>query len=157
MGRDKKILPVISGDGTVAGTELNVFARITGWVGQPPIDREQRLGKLVLASLRREGLPPREIMIRNISINGIGARIDGDVPLIGERVLLDLMNLKDVRGTIRWVKGNRFGIRIDDKLDPHVLCLTGQQEQKAGEARPWEVMERFRPEKAAPRPGLKIR
>jgi hypothetical protein len=72
---------------------------------------------VVPATIRSDRLGRCEIRIRNISRNGIGARSRTAMPEIGERLFVTINEIGEIEGTVRWVRGDQFGVLLDSELD----------------------------------------
>ncbi|MFA6218964.1 MAG: PilZ domain-containing protein [Erythrobacter sp.] len=59
------------------------------------------------------------VKVRNLSAGGMMAE-GGVVAGRGERLTVKLRNIGDVRGSVAWVQGNRFGIAFDEEIDPRL-------------------------------------
>jgi len=78
----------------------------------------ERSSRLFIAYLSNERLPRHQVVIRNVSIEGVGVRSKHEAPFVGEMVHLDLAN-QDVReGVVRWVDGEKMGIELSTPLNP---------------------------------------
>ena len=55
---------------------------------------------------------PGVCLVHNISANGLMARFV-DVPCVGDSVTVEVRGLGPVRGTVRWVKGQKAGVQFD--------------------------------------------
>jgi hypothetical protein len=85
----------------------------------PP--REPRTRMVIPATITGERTAEREILIRNISRRGIGARSRQGAPDIGERVTIRIGAHAEISGTVRWVQGAQFGLLLDRDLDPAIF------------------------------------
>lgn len=57
------------------------------------------------------------VKVRNISAGGMMAE-GGSAVETGQRLSVTLRNVGEVRGTVAWVQGNRFGIAFEEAVDP---------------------------------------
>lgn len=57
--------------------------------------------------------------VRNLSAGGMMAE-SGVAAGRGERITVRLRNIGEVKGTVAWVHGNRFGIAFDCEIDPQL-------------------------------------
>lgn len=87
-----------------------------GAAGFPP--RAPRARLIAPATMLSERFGSCDIRIRNISERGLGARSRTQMPEIGERLIISIAGIGDVSGIVRWVRGDQFGIALDDRLDP---------------------------------------
>ena len=66
--------------------------------------------------------------LRNISRRGASAR--GCMGLrIGQKLTLVLPIIGEVDAVVRWVDGDRFGLRLEDAIDPDMLMISGIEAQ----------------------------
>lgn len=121
-----------------------------------PRDRPHRTHMVMRATMSSGRIPPQQILIRNISASGIGARTRTTPPHVGERVIIAFEAIGSFQATIRWVIGNRFGMMFSHEIDPHVFHFSSNW-QHAPLPKPEEyfVADRFKPETRAWRPGVK--
>lgn len=120
--------------------------------------REQRVGKMFLARLHSVRLADQEIMIRNISEHGLGARCKGAVPEPGEEVRIEMEVYGNVEGVVRWAKGNLIGVALSTGINPNLLNFADKAWDVAN--KPFDnsqVYTQFKPERDFRRPGLKVR
>lgn len=61
------------------------------------------------------------VKVRNLSAGGMMADGSGLVVARGDRVTVQLRNVGDVKGSVAWVQGNRFGIAFDAEIDPKLV------------------------------------
>ncbi len=87
----------------------------------------------------------QDIVIRNVSLMGLGASARGPAPVRGERVAIALPGEQEVAGIVRWFGGHTFGMQLDAPLALEALGLALQQKahvaQVSGE---WKVETRHR-------------
>jgi hypothetical protein len=66
--------------------------------------------------------------LRNISRRGASAR--GCTGLrVGQKLTLVLPIIGEVDTVVRWVAGDRFGLRLEDEIDPDMLMISGIEVQ----------------------------
>jgi hypothetical protein len=113
-----------------------------------PIDqavRDTRQPRIVSARLVLRNGEQQDIVIRNISSGGLGARTKGPAPARGERVTVILPGDQILTGTVRWFTRNSFGLELDQSLSPDALAEALQHKahvaQMNGE---WHVESRHR-------------
>ncbi|QKG71062.1 PilZ domain-containing protein [Erythrobacter mangrovi] len=74
----------------------------------------------LFAELAFDGqIDPVRVKVRNLSVGGMMAE-GGVVAAWGARLTVKLRNIGDVKGTVAWVQGNRFGIAFDHEIDPQL-------------------------------------
>lgn len=72
----------------------------------------------LFAELAFEGQPNSvRVKVRNLSAGGMMAE-GALVANCGDRLTVKLRNVGDVRGSVAWVQGNRFGIAFASEIDP---------------------------------------
>lgn len=71
--------------------------------------------------------------VRNLSAGGMMAE-SGTCAANGDRITVALRNLGEVRGTVAWVQGNRFGIAFDQEVDPVLVRAANSAATREGEA-----------------------
>ncbi len=59
-----------------------------------------------------------KVKVRNLSAGGMMADGSGLVVSSGDRLRVNLRNVGDVKGSVAWVQGTRFGIAFDEEIDP---------------------------------------
>lgn len=102
--------------------------------------RAPRQRRLIRARMFNDRLPAQDILIRNISCQGIGAASRGLPPMKGEKLSVLLPHHEEITGLVRWVDGLSFGIDLDRDLDPQALADTiKRQNELAGASTDWEV------------------
>lgn len=72
----------------------------------------------LLADLAFEGRSDvLRVKVRNLSAGGMMAEFPHSAA-VGDRLTAGLRNLGEVKGTVAWVQGDRFGISFDHEVDP---------------------------------------
>ncbi len=61
-------------------------------------------------------LAPVRVKVRNLSSGGMMAEATNAVSR-GDRLIVNLRNVEEVKGTVAWVQGNRFGIAFETEVD----------------------------------------
>ena len=121
-------------------------------------EREERTGKMFLARLHSCDLAGQDIIIRNISAHGLGARSKGAIPHPNDAVRIEMEAYGSVEGVVRWVKGNLFGVELTSALNPELLNFSGKAWDVVN--KPFDsgqVYRQFKPEQSCKRPALKAR
>ena len=102
--------------------------------------REPRQRRLVRAQMYRDRLPLNDIIIRNLSLRGIGGASRDILPILDERVAVLLPDGQNITGWISWIDGQSFGIKLDRNLDLQSLAASIQRKNDITDASPnWEV------------------
>lgn len=113
---------------------------------------------MFLATISNRRIGAQEIIVRNISKRGIGARSKGVILAEGEAVTLQLGPVGDVEGTVRWIKGSSFGVELVETLDPELFNFEGKSWDVADKRFDGtDVYRAIKPIGRARRPGLKTR
>ncbi|WP_353230991.1 hypothetical protein [Novosphingobium sp.] len=80
--------------------------------------REPRERRLIRAKMCSDRLPAHDILIRNISRQGLSATSRGVLPpMVDEQVSLRLPDGQVIGGAIRWVDGQVFGVLLQSALN----------------------------------------
>jgi hypothetical protein len=107
--------------------------------------RAVRQPRIIRARLVHRDGEVQEIVIRNVSENGIGATARGPAPVRGERIVVILPGEQEVKGIVRWFGGHAFGMQLETELDLEALSVALQRQahvaQVSGE---WKVENRHR-------------
>lgn len=111
----------------------------------PGDDREHRDRRLLRASIWSEVAGQQDALIRNISPNGLGGSVEGSKLFSGMSVVVTLFDGLQVTGTVRWTRGNAFGLRLSQDIDPGAFASELRKQMSArhptGE---WQVGPRHR-------------
>ena len=84
--------------------------------------REARVSKLVALELSSARYARTKVVVRNLSPYGLGVR--GDVDLMPcEHIVVHLPGGRDIRGIVRWVRKNTFGISLEERVDQGELAV----------------------------------
>jgi hypothetical protein len=110
-------------------------------------DRQRRLLK---AKMLHPRLGMVEILVRDVSEQGIGGKCTSDIGP-GDQVVIYLADCPGAVGTIAWRNGQAFGVRLNDAIDPSVVKSPPQQETPVAAH---EVPKPFRPTVSTKRPGF---
>lgn len=78
---------------------------------------EQRKRSLLRGTLSSKRISRQDVVIRNWSGNGLGAISKGHTLLIGEEVQIALPNQNSLKGHVRWVNDDHFGLKLDTPFD----------------------------------------
>lgn len=114
-------------------------------------DRTPRLRRLICARMSNQRLGLQDIVIRNISRFGLSAASRGLPPTQGERITIALPHGEKTAGTVKWVEGLSFGIKLDQELNLEALASALQRLRDIGHtSADWEVRRLHRIAPAAP-------
>lgn len=67
-----------------------------------------------------------ELLIRNVSSHGFGAKIADVVVRAGDEVVVQLPNIGKVTGTVRWAKVGAFGMHTPEEINTDLLFFRGE-------------------------------
>lgn len=102
--------------------------------------RDLRQIRLIRATIFNSRLGNQDIVIRNLSLRGIGAVTKGLPLKAGERITVYFPVDYDANGTVCWVNGKSFGVALDSQISLQVLeDFIIRQNEKAAESPKWEV------------------
>ena len=100
-------------------------------------ERRTTLGR---ARMSIEALPEQDIIIRNISCSGIGARSLEIAPKEGQPITISLADGFEICGVVSWVKGQSFGMSLDHRFALEELeDIMRRQKQFNSATTDWEV------------------
>lgn len=118
------------------------FIQVEPFVGTPT--RALRNPRLVRAKMRSRFAGEQEVLIRNISGQGVSAKASIAAPPVGTEIEIELPSGHIVSGSVRWADGPSFGVETHLAVDLNAVSasLRTQQNQSAGS---WEVHARHRP------------
>ncbi len=119
--------------------------------------RDARQTRLIVLQMSRGGRPLQEIVARNLSNRGIGALSKTVPPIEGDQVTVHFPQGQRVTGVVRWVFRQNFGILLDQDIDPTLIQPKARHIQIIDDSPgKWHVCDRYKPETAFKRPGLRI-
>jgi hypothetical protein len=102
--------------------------------------RSPRRSQLIRASIVDSGHRTYPIVIRNVSKSGIGGIAPGNLLQKGEGVVVQFREDKAMEGTVAWVDGDRFGVRMRFELDLEFLTdMIRQKQATTSDEGAWEV------------------
>lgn len=110
-------------------------------------DRQRRLLK---AKMRHPRLGMVDILVRDVSEQGIGGKCTSDIGT-GDQVVIYLADCPPAVGTIVWRNGQAFGVQLDGAIDPAIVKSPPQQDAPVVAH---EVPKPFRPTVSTKRPGF---
>lgn len=93
-------------------------------VSQP--SREQRLSRIIRAMLITPDGREHELLIRNVSSHGLGAKAADVVVRAGDQVVVQLPNVGRITGTVRWAKVGAFGLYTAEEINTDLLFFRGE-------------------------------
>lgn len=118
------------------------------------IRRDHRSPRLLRGALESASGKRHDLLIKNISRHGLGAKFSGHEVKQGEHVVVDLPKIGRLTGTVQWVRGGGIGLKITEEIDPSLLLFENNTlaPPKPG---PYRVADRFQPVTSTYRPGFR--
>jgi hypothetical protein len=102
--------------------------------------REERFRRLVRAEMTDERGETQDVVIRNLSLRGIGATAREFAPITGETMTLRLPGGQVVRAVVMWADAMTFGANLKDELNLAALTnAVSRSTQRATQGGKWEV------------------
>lgn len=98
------------------------------------VEREPRLAVLRFANLISDGRS-YPVRIRNLSTGGAMIEIDEDAGL-ANTVAIELTDTQTVPAELRWIKGRRFGVAFNEKIDLEAVNYAASVTALRGSERP---------------------
>lgn len=95
-----------------------------------------------------------DLLIRNVSRHGLGAKMAAVALRIGEQVTVRLPNIGTVIGTVRWTKPGAFGMETAEAIDLDLLFFRGDDRAIAVKAEGYRAPRSFEPTTDHRRPGF---
>jgi hypothetical protein len=83
--------------------------------------RDERQGRIFVAKMRCAYSANQSIIVRNLSPSGLGARAKIQCPGRGEIVAITLPTMVERYATVKWVRGDQFGVRFVDPLSLEIF------------------------------------
>jgi hypothetical protein len=123
-----------------------------GQVSQP--SREKRLSRIVRGALVTPDGREHELLIRNVSDHGFGAKTADVVVRAGDQVVVQLPNIGRITGTVRWAKVGAFGVHTAEAIDTDLLLFRGEERAIAPRPDEFRVPRSFEPNVDPRRPGF---
>jgi hypothetical protein len=112
--------------------------------------RERRDRRLLQITIWCRELGDQDALIRNLSKIGLGGRISNSPLPQGADVTVTFADGSQVTGAVRWVRGDAFGVRLQQDMDPAAIDKKLRQQFDAKQSMSkWEVHShhRLQPEK----------
>lgn len=78
--------------------------------------REGRRPVIAMAKMQGANMILQDIVVRNFTTDGLGARARGNPPGLHETVVVQIGPISEKLATVRWVNGDRFGLRFREPL-----------------------------------------
>ena len=125
---------------------------------QPSVTgRDTRAGRIFVAQMAREHALSQEILVRNISRQGLAARARGSAPTVGERVVVTLGPWGDIAAIVQWVRGDRFGLKLTQEIATELFNFAGKDWTPATNKtfEVGHVFDHFKPSENYRRPPVK--
>ena len=80
-------------------------------------------------------------LVKNISRRGLGGT-GGAMLAAGQQVTIVLPELATFTGIVRWSAAGKFGVQLDQEIDPELVRFVGEKNPAAPN---WQVCERWEP------------
>jgi hypothetical protein len=116
----------------------------------------QRYSRLLRGALCDASGHRHDLLIKNVSRYGVGAKFSGPGVKIGDEVQVDIPHIGICHGTVRWMRNGNIGVQLLEAVDPEQLRFQNT-ELTARETESYHVADRFQPVISTYRPGLKRR
>ena len=87
------------------------------------VAREARQVKFLVAQMATDRFEPQRIVIQNLSAFGLSCRAIYP-PEVGEVVTFTLGPFGQTEGSVRWVRGRNFGVRLKKEIDTISIALS---------------------------------
>lgn len=85
--------------------------------------REARQTKFLVAQMATDRHEPQRIVIQNLSAFGLSCRAIYP-PEVGEVATFTLGPFGEIVGSVRWVRGRNFGVRLKREIDTISIALS---------------------------------
>lgn len=107
--------------------------------------RDVRHPRIVRATVAARDGAGQDVVIRNISLRGLGATCKGAAPVKGERVTVVLPGGMPLSGEVRWFAGHAFGMLLDEDFAIETLAQALQRQAHVSRVNgEWHVESRHR-------------
>lgn len=116
--------------------------------------RAARHARIIRARFDLDGRASGELLIKNVSEGGIGARCDCAHMRVGDGVRVDLPVIGQVAGWVRWCHDGQCGIAVAIPLDVARLRFRPDATLMSSPPR-FSVADRFQPSTKTYRPGFR--
>lgn len=120
----------------------------------PQQERNNRSSRIIRAVLVAPDGSEHDLLIRNVSHHGLGAKIATILVRAGDRLVMRLPNIGEVTGTVRWTRGEALGIQTDEAIDIDLLFFRGEDRPIAVKADGYRTPRSFEPDTDPRRPGF---
>lgn len=120
----------------------------------PQQERSNRSSRIIRAVLVAPDGSEHDLLIRNVSHHGLGAKTTTILVRAGERLVMRLPNIGEVTGTVRWTRGEALGIQTDEAIDIDLLFFRGEDRAIAVKADGYRTPRSFEPDTDPRRPGF---
>ena len=120
----------------------------------PQQERSNRSSRIIRAVLVAPDGSEHDLLIRNVSHHGLGAKTTTILVQAGERLVMRLPNIGEVTGAVRWTRGEALGIQTDEAIDIDLLFFRGEDRPIAVKADGYRTPRSFEPDTDPRRPGF---
>ena len=119
----------------------------------PSFGRDQRSQRLLRCSIVDALGRTHACLLKNISRRGVGGT--GCYLLAGQPVTVLLPGLGLLTGSVKWTSHGKFGIRLDQEIDPSAITFVPGTTDRESEAPKFEVKTWHQPSNDGRRPGFR--
>lgn len=116
--------------------------------------RTKRSSRIVRGTLIAPSGRECDVLIRNVSSHGLGAKAANIDLSIGDQVTLQLPNIGRIIGIVRWAANGAFGIETSKELHEDLLLFSGVESRIMPKAEAYNVPRTFEPLTDTRRPGF---
>lgn len=139
QNRERTFGSHVAGPRSVSGQETNVDP-----------NREPRTSRLLAGQMRLEDGTIVKMRVRNLSSHGMGGKAEEPIAP-HQAVELLLTGIGPVAGRVAWVRGDQFGVRLDQEIDPALATFAAPSPRESD----FVVPLRNRPVTDFKRPGVR--
>lgn len=116
--------------------------------------RTRRSSRIVRGTLIAPSGRECDVLIRNVSSHGLGAKAANIDLNIGDQVTVQLPNIGRIIGIVRWAGNGAFGIETSEELHADLLLFSGAESGIIPKAEGYSVPRTFEPQTDPRRPGF---
>ena len=106
--------------------------------------RDERRGKLIKGRMIVTEGSVTEVMIRNLSLHGMGGYVRGHAPKEGAQVQIAIERIGTVNGTIRWRRAHTFGFQCDTEIDVAAVSAALRAQYEAPVVSNWQMSDYYK-------------
>lgn len=117
---------------------------------------DKRSARLLRGTLVSASGESHDLLIKNISLHGIGGRFSGTGVSEGEAVKLIIPNIGTFDATVRWLRKGGVGLHLVQEINPDTTLFHNSR-PVTETTTPYHVPDRFQPSLSTYRPGFRSR